>query len=1120
MKKIFILIFIFVFIKESSPQNYYFYQGTKVNLEQRTDKFAIILNSNTFNNDNRLNNISSILGINAEVKGISENIYLVNFKEKKSIGEMSDYFASIASRNSIIKFVTPVYYGDSKKVIQIPTDEFIVRLKNNYDKEKLDLLNFQNNIRIIDNVSDVKGFLLKSNNDVRKNALELSDVYFNSGLFEYAEPNFIYPEYSLLTSTPNDPNYGQQWSLNNSGQSVPTGEFSFGDLPNVNGTPDADMNVNLAWDFTTGSPLVKIGIVDTGIDSTHPDFQAAGHLLAGYDAYYNKNSVPRDSGSHGTGSAGFIGAVMNNSIGVAGIAPRCQIISIRIYNAEGTATVSSLTRAFDTARVRGIDILSNGWGGGTAITSLTNAINNAAINGRGGLGCIILFASGNDGHNPPIYPSVLANVVSVGASTQLDQRKAPGTGNQFHWGGNYGEDASGDLDVVTPSNCYTTDVQGSGGYTSGDYNATFWGTSCSCPNAAGVAALILSVNISQTRLQVIENLYRGCDKIDNVSYSSSKTYGRWTEYNGYGRVNAYNSVRLASGVDVTSPTINHKNIFSVTSTYPTSITAEIIDQNGSSVPSSGINQPVLFFRLNKNNTGWSSYDSLYASANFGNNFTFKIPCAGYETQVQYYIRARDNSGNTAEFPRGAPDPFWLCYYAVGTLTTATNKINAFTSLDANASYSPVVSFGNFSILNTKVRIYLRHTYISDEIIELNSPITDANNNRKCLFSFNGGEGDNITGAEISDQATQFWNSGSPPYTNGLFKGEYLLNGLNGTNANGNWKILNYDAYTGDVANYDSVRITFTKTTGITSPSARLNSPVDSILNFGTVSYGDSVTKNFYLKNDGTASLIIHGVTFTGTLASKFSLVGPLPGAIAPDDSGLFVVKLNTTLFDKAAARSSEAGAFENATMNISNNDPDKSTFKVSLQTDNNLSEIKHLTLKVIIQGFYENVNNVMIPDTVRVYLRNSASPFAVVDSSIAYLNSAGDGIFNFYNAANGVNYYIQVIHRNSIETWSNSPGQVFVNDSLNYDFTTNASKAFGNNLIAVDNSPVRYAVFGGDINRDGSVDISDLSSIENAAAVFLSGYVQTDLNGDNFVDLSDLTIADNNAFNFVSVIRP
>lgn len=1122
MKKISLFILMLFILREANSQNYYFYQGNKITLQQRTDKLAVILNENTinFNKENLMNNLNSVLNFSDEVKEVGENYYLINFKNQKSAEEFDIYINNIISSDNSIKFVTPVYYGETKRVTQIPTDEFIVRLKNLKDKEFLEIINANNNVRIMGNISDEKGFLLKSNNELRKNAMYLSDLYFNSGLFEYAEPNFIYPEKCLFNSVPNDPYYNLQWALNNTGQLVPTGENWFGDQPFVNGIPGADMDVNMAWDYTTGSSSVIVGFLDTGIDSTHPDFQSAGHLLAGYDAFYNKNGVPRDSGFHGTGTAGFVGAVTNNSIGISGIAPGCKLISLKIYNASGSVTVATIVRAFDTARVRGIDILSNSWGGGNPNTSITNAINNAAINGRNGLGCIVFFASGNEGCSPPMYPSILEKVISVGATTPHDQRKAPGNGNQYYWGGNYGGDSNGDLDVVTPSNCYTTDVQGTEGYTSTDYNATFWGTSCSCPNAAGVAALILSVNTSQSRLQVIDKLYRGCDKIENVSYATLKTYGRWNEYFGYGRVNAYNSVRLAAGEDVTPPAIIHKNISSVTNTYPTNVSAEIIDQDGSSVPVSGINQPVLFFRYNKNNSGWSAFDSVIAFSNSGNIFNFKIPCIGFETQVQYYIRAGDNFGNTAFFPRGAPNPFWLCYFVVGTYTTSTNKINAFTALDGSVSYSPVVNFGNFNIVNTRIQIYLRHLYVSDEVIELYSPIADANNNRKCLFTSNGGSAQNITGAIVSDSANQFWNSGYPPYYNGLYKGDYLLHGLNGTNANGNWKILNFDRYAGGVPYFDSIRISFVKTSGTKSPSARLNSPEDSVLNFGEIIAGDSVTKNFYLKNDGTSDLHINSIYFTGSDSANFSLLSSLPAQISPADSGLFIVKYKTFSNLNSAGINSTIDVVENALMNIINDDPFKSVFRVSLQSDINYSTLRILNLKVLIQGFYNNLNNNMIQDSVRVFIRSISSPYEIEDSSLTILSSTGDGLFGFNNISNGVNYYIELIHRNSILTWSRLPGQIFINDTLNFDFTSDISQAFGNNLIIVDNSPLKFAIYGGDIDRDGAVDISDLSLIENDASNFTEGYMLTDINGDEFIDLSDLSIADNNAADFVAEIKP
>lgn len=1119
MKKI-LTLFTFAFLFQNSfSQNYYYCEGSKIELSQRLDKIAVILNTNSYSKDYLSNTLKSISGFNNEIKETAENVFLINFPFKKSIEEIQNQISLSSTKSNLIKFITPVYFGESKRVTQIPTDEFIVGLKNINDKKRLDLLNLQNNVSIIGTVGDEKYFLLKSNSGVSKNALELSSVYYSTEIFEFAEPNFVYPEFCLLNSIPNDPNFGQQWSLRNTGQTIATGELYFGDQPSVNGIPGADMDVDIAWDITTGSPSVKIGIVDTGIDSTHPDFQAAGHILPGYDAFYNKNSVPRDSGFHGTGSAGFIGAVMNNLTGVAGIAPECKIMSLRIYNANGSATISSIVRAFDTARVRGIDILTNGWGAQSSVTSITNAINNAALNGRGGLGCIIFFAAGNDGFAPVIYPSRLSNVISVGGSTTHDQKKASGNGNQYYWGSNFGEDASGDLDAVAPANCYTTDVQGTPGYSTGNYNPYFWGTSCSCPSAAGVAALVLSVNTSQTRLQLIENLLRGCDKIDNAAYSVTKTYGKWNDYTGYGRLNAYNSVKLASGIDVTPPSINHKNISSLTSTYPTVITAEIIDHDGSPVPSSGANQPKLFFRINKNNSGWSAFDSLVASSFSANNFFFKIPCQGYETQVQYYIRAKDNSGNTASFPRGAPNPFWLCYFTVGNLTTSSNKINSFTADDATVTLSPTVNFGNFIILDTKVTIYLRHTNVSDDMFEIYSPSADANNNRKCIFSANGNGGQNITGATVTDSAPGFWNAGSPPYSNQSYKGDYLLNGFAGTNANGNWKLLNLDYSTGDVPYFDSVRITFTKTTGALSPCARLNNESDSIINFGTVNYGDTVVKNFYLKNSGTANLIVSGVNFSGMFASRFSLVNSVSSAIIPNDSALLIVKLNSSLLN-AANKGKSSESIEDAVMNIATNDPGKPNFRVSLQSENNLPAIKFLRTKFLIQGFYNYTTDTMIPDTITTYLRNNFAPYSIVDSANEILNSSGEALLNFKRLANGINYYIQLKHRNTVQTWSSSPGQAFFNDTLIYDFLSDSSTAFGNNQIRIDDSPVRYAIYNGDVNQDGSIDISDLSLIDNDAAGFTTGYTPTDLNGDDYVDLGDMTIADNNATGFVAAITP
>ena len=179
------------------------------------------------------------------------------------------------------------------------------------------------------------------------------------------------------------------------------------------------------------------------------------------------------------------------------------------------------------------------------------------------------------------------------------------------------------------------------------------------------------------------------------------------------------------------------------------------------------------------------------------------------------------------------------------------------------------------------------------------------------------------------------------------------------------------------------------------------------------------------------------------------------------------------------------------------------------------------SIKMIMQGFYNSSSNVMnMDDTVRVYLRNTSTPFAIVDSAKEIINRITlKAAFKFPNATAGT-YYLQLKHRNSIETWSNSGLAYIPGTTLNHDFTFAQNMAFGLNQIQVDASPLRFALYSGDVNQDGTIDASDLSNVDNDAFSSVSGYVNTDLNGDDLVDATDVSIVDNNAFNAVSVIRP
>lgn len=180
-----------------------------------------------------------------------------------------------------------------------------------------------------------------------------------------------------------------------------------------------------------------------------------------------------------------------------------------------------------------------------------------------------------------------------------------------------------------------------------------------------------------------------------------------------------------------------------------------------------------------------------------------------------------------------------------------------------------------------------------------------------------------------------------------------------------------------------------------------------------------------------------------------------------------------------------------------------------------------VTLKMITQAFFNPGNETMnISDTFSVNLRYAAFPYNIADNGKAVISKTNfTARFYFRNAPSG-NYYLGIRHRNSIETWSASPLTLTRNVNTNYDLTTAANKSYGGNMIQVDNSPVRFAVYSGDVNQDGIVDATDALIIDNDINNFVTGYVKSDVNGDYSVDATDALIVDNNSNNFVSRVTP
>ncbi|MDR3667735.1 MAG: FISUMP domain-containing protein, partial [Ignavibacteriaceae bacterium] len=169
-----------------------------------------------------------------------------------------------------------------------------------------------------------------------------------------------------------------------------------------------------------------------------------------------------------------------------------------------------------------------------------------------------------------------------------------------------------------------------------------------------------------------------------------------------------------------------------------------------------------------------------------------------------------------------------------------------------------------------------------------------------------------------------------------------------------------------------------------------------------------------------------------------------------------------------------------------------------------------------IQGFYNGSSMVSVNPIVVTVELHDATTYEGMESQIGTLTSSGIGSFTFNSVVDGVPYYIVIKSPNTVETWSTIPVS-FISGVLNYDFTTSAAQAYGNNLKLVGS---KYCIISGDLNQDGLVDISDMMEIDNDIANHVTGISVSDVNGDGLIDLNDLIIVDNNNINYLSEETP
>ena len=350
----------------------------------------------------------------------------------------------------------------------------------------------------------------------------------------YAQPNYVYEPREV----PNDPDFGIQWALQNTGQAIGTGQ-------NAQGVPGADMQVLAAWELNQGASGGNgaiVAVLDNGVDYTHPELNGQmwdgtncldhngdplGDCIHGYD--YSTSLGDTDpmpvSSDHGTHVAGVIGAAANNGIGIAGIAPNTKIMAVRSSNYSSVDFVKGIYFAAHN----GATVINASWGyaastcqtirdeGQTTLPIGDRALYDAIADFPG----LFVGAAGNSnrehngsswfdstdyGHTVAGCWDALPNVFNVGASDNHDTRWTSSDWGLY-------------VDILAPGkSIYSLSVD--------EKYVQKSGTSMAAPQAAAVAALIWGFRPELTVADVREYLFQGGECIATTSpyFTSDDAY--------------------------------------------------------------------------------------------------------------------------------------------------------------------------------------------------------------------------------------------------------------------------------------------------------------------------------------------------------------------------------------------------------------------------------------------------------------------------------------------------------------------------------------------------------------------------------------------------------------------
>ncbi len=334
---------------------------------------------------------------------------------------------------------------------------------------------------------------------------------------------------SVATDFPNDPEWDSQWGI-----------FAI------------RANDLYGWNYTSNLNTVTVAVLDSGMDMDHPDL--AGNLASvslddntivhGKD-FVDNDYIPEDGFWHGTHVAGTVAAIVNNGIGVAGVAGGVKILPVRVLNNLGNGTTTDVIAGINWAVDHGADIINMSFGSSTLSDLEQQAIDAAYAKGvvfvgatgndsnNWGSGAADLYSSGSDVDTQPVfYPAACNHVIGVGAVGVYGGETLV---SDFS---NADITHSGKVDVVAPGEA----IQST--YLNGEYK-TRSGTSMASPHVAGLAALIMAENPTLSPAGVETAIKDSAHMV-----TTGTSYGSNPDYYGAGLIDAYAAI-MALGTNTT-----------------------------------------------------------------------------------------------------------------------------------------------------------------------------------------------------------------------------------------------------------------------------------------------------------------------------------------------------------------------------------------------------------------------------------------------------------------------------------------------------------------------------------------------------------------------------------------